>query len=185
MIMILDYVLSILLSHGVAADKLSEDYVLQVYCLSKNIYHEAANQSDDGRAAVGFVTLTRYNDRNFPDTICDVVFERKQFSWTLEPLKVSNDKPLMNNRDYKEIVLLSHDLMSDTQHKFDPSYGADHYHKVEMPGDGKYPAWTGDKNMRKLVIIGDHIFYTRYKWRYEQYVSLMKEEAELSVAKND
>lgn len=50
-------------------------------CLQKNIYFEARNQGREGMKGVAAVTLNRVNDPRFPDTICEVVYQRKQFSW--------------------------------------------------------------------------------------------------------
>lgn len=54
----------------------------QRYCLQQNIYFEARNQSIVGKEAVAWVTLNRVDSKHYPDTICDVVWQNKQFSWT-------------------------------------------------------------------------------------------------------
>src|SRR5210317_144981 len=53
-----------------------------MYCLQQNIYFEARNQSINGQIAVAWVTLHRVDDPRYPNTICEVVWQRKQFSWT-------------------------------------------------------------------------------------------------------
>ena len=54
-------------------------------CMALNIYHEAKNQSMLGQIAVGQVVMNRVEDRRFPNTVCEVVKQRKrgvcQFSW--------------------------------------------------------------------------------------------------------
>lgn len=52
-------------------------------CLARNIYFEAATESFVGKYAVAQVTLNRVNHYNFPSTICKVVYQPSQFSWTL------------------------------------------------------------------------------------------------------
>lgn len=54
----------------------------QLNCLAQNIYHESRGEPLAGQLAVGFVTLNRIEDAAFPDTICDVVYQQGQFSWT-------------------------------------------------------------------------------------------------------
>ena len=54
----------------------------QVFCLAQNIYFEAGIESVAGKAAVARVTINRKASKKFPKTICDVVWQRKQFSWT-------------------------------------------------------------------------------------------------------
>ena len=49
-------------------------------CMMKNIYHEARGEGVEGMQAVAAVTLNRAAQTN--TTICDVVYARKQFSWT-------------------------------------------------------------------------------------------------------
>jgi spore germination cell wall hydrolase CwlJ-like protein len=60
-------------------------------CLAINIYREAAVEPIEGRIAVGQVTMNRVESPNFPNTVCEVVYEKTrnrdtgrivcQFSW--------------------------------------------------------------------------------------------------------
>ena len=54
---------------------------LALMCLSLNIYYEARNQPLRGQMAVAEVVLNRVEDKNFPDTICEVVMEGPTYSW--------------------------------------------------------------------------------------------------------
>jgi spore germination cell wall hydrolase CwlJ-like protein len=49
-------------------------------CLSRNIYHEAANEPVEGQVAVAIVTLNRANDPFYPNNVCDVVYQRGSYS---------------------------------------------------------------------------------------------------------
>lgn len=51
-------------------------------CLAENIYHEARGESTEGMVAVGIVTINRVKHSKFKNSICKVVYEPKQFSWT-------------------------------------------------------------------------------------------------------
>lgn len=51
------------------------------FCMAKNIYHEAGNEPLKGRYAVAQVTLNRMEDEKYPDTVCGVVLQNRQFSW--------------------------------------------------------------------------------------------------------
>ena len=53
------------------------------FCLAQNIYFEAGNQPFSGKLAVANVTLNRVSDTQFPDTVCDVVYQTKKYkpSW--------------------------------------------------------------------------------------------------------
>ena len=54
---------------------------LDIFCLAKNIYHEASVESRLGQYAVAQVTLNRVKSNQYPNTICDVVMDPWQFSW--------------------------------------------------------------------------------------------------------
>jgi N-acetylmuramoyl-L-alanine amidase len=54
---------------------------LDIFCLAKNIFHEAGVEDELGMFAVAQVTLNRVRSANYPDTICGVVMQPSQFSW--------------------------------------------------------------------------------------------------------
>lgn len=54
---------------------------LDLFCLAKNIFHEAGVEDELGMFAVAQVTINRVRNANYPDTICDVVMQPSQFSW--------------------------------------------------------------------------------------------------------
>lgn len=54
----------------------------ELHCLAQNIYFEARGEPNSGQLAVALVTMHRVKSRHYPNTICKVVWQRKQFSWT-------------------------------------------------------------------------------------------------------
>jgi spore germination cell wall hydrolase CwlJ-like protein len=54
---------------------------LDLFCLAKNIFHEAGIENELGMFAVAQVTINRVRNANYPNTICDVVMQPSQFSW--------------------------------------------------------------------------------------------------------
>lgn len=48
-------------------------------CLARNIYYEAGNESEEGKAAVAIVTINRVKDSRFGNSICGVVNQRTVF----------------------------------------------------------------------------------------------------------
>ena len=64
----------------------------QLNCLAQNIYHESRGEPDSGQLAVAFVTLNRTEDDRFPNSICNVVYQRGQFSWTKRNPKIKETK---------------------------------------------------------------------------------------------
>jgi N-acetylmuramoyl-L-alanine amidase len=130
----------------------------QMLCLQQNIFFEARGESELGQRAVAWVTLNRVADSRWSESICEVVFANKQFSWT------QNGKP--NYPDWNdpievaawdragelaEIVIMRWVLGHD-----DPTNGADHFHATSVK-----PAWrtAGERTAR----IDNHIFY-RVSW---------------------
>lgn len=51
-------------------------------CMVANLFFEARGKGAIGMQTVADVTINRAKSPDFPDTICGVVFQRKQFSWT-------------------------------------------------------------------------------------------------------
>jgi len=45
-------------------------------CLARNIYYEAGSESEEGKVAVGLVTINRSNHEKFPNSICGVVNQK-------------------------------------------------------------------------------------------------------------
>ena len=53
----------------------------ELNCLSLAIYKEARGESILGQQLVAKVILNRVKDPSFPNSVCKVVFQPKQFSW--------------------------------------------------------------------------------------------------------
>ena len=121
----------------------------QVECLAKNIYFEARDQGWDGKVAVAFVTLNRVLSDKFPDTWCEVVWQKGQFEWTQDG-KSDNPKERIK---YSYIKDLAHDFISNYNDYMDFTSGAKYYHAHYIE-----PCWLPDASL--TATIGDHLFYT-------------------------
>jgi len=117
----------------------------QANCLAKNIYHEARGQSIKGQIAVAAVTLNRAHAQH--KTICEIVYQHAQFSWTDQNLP----KPRPGHV-WRNIRVLAVHLIR--QRYTDPTHGADHYHTVTSN-----PRWARSTRMKFTVRIGAHMFY--------------------------
>jgi len=78
-----------------------------VECLAKNIYFEARGENIKGQLAVGLVTINRMKDERWPDDVCGVVYQNKQFSWYWDG---KSDEPT-NTPVYNKIVLIASTLL--------------------------------------------------------------------------
>lgn len=122
----------------------AEDHV----CMSKNIYFEARNESLQGQIAIALVTMRRVQDPRWPNTVCGVVYQNKQFSWYSDGL---SDQP-KNHKKFETIALIASAILSPESKMHDFTYGSTHYH-----ADYVTPYWT--EYMIKQVTIDTHIFY--------------------------
>ena len=146
----------------------------EVTCMAKNIFYEAAVESTAGKLAVAHVTLNRVDSQRFPNTVCEVVYEgphytssngiqlprrdRCQFSWYCDGLA---DVP-KERLAWKISLLIARAMLKQpgvhiTQDGEpwvieDFLHGATHYHNLDVA-----PYWN--RNMLKVMTIGDHIFY--------------------------
>ena len=50
--------------------------VKEVACLARNIFFEAGGEPEEGKVAVGLVTINRSQDPRFPKTVCGVVDQK-------------------------------------------------------------------------------------------------------------
>ena len=67
-------------------------YANQTKCLAQTIYHEARGEPYQCQQLVADVVLNRMKHPNYPSTACGVVFQRRQFSWTSKPAKITDDE---------------------------------------------------------------------------------------------
>ena len=116
-------------------------------CLAMNIYHEARSESMQGQIAVAQVTLNRVEHDKWPSTICEVVYEPKQFSWTF----LLKDHSTTEARAWKKAQIIARDVMIGNVE--DPTYGAVFYHANYVN-----PNWAEYVDLTK--VIGNHLFYT-------------------------
>ena len=136
----------------------------QVECLAKNIYFEARNEPFAGQFAVALVTLNRVYDENFPNTVCDVVYQgihtksgfpkrdRCQFSWYCDGAsdEVRNQTAYNTTQKIANLAMISYGSMKSQG--LDYTEGAIYYHTYEIS-----PRWS--KVYPVVGRIGDHIFY--------------------------
>jgi spore germination cell wall hydrolase CwlJ-like protein len=116
-------------------------------CLALNIYWEARNQNTAGQLAVAQVTMNRVNDQRYPDDVCEVVYDHKQFSWYWDG---KSDTP-KETKALEKAMMVASAAMHGSGHT--ELRGVTHYHAVYSQ-----PYWKD--YMTKVAMIGDHVFYT-------------------------
>ena len=122
---------------------------LDLFCLAKNIFHEAGVEDELGMYAVAQVTINRVRHAGYPSTVCDVVMQPSQFSW-------ANDK----SRRWTHPTGPKWDLAKNIAHKvITEGYrvpalqSAMFYH-----ADYSKPSWRDPNAV--VAQVGTHIFYT-------------------------
>ena len=127
-------------------------------CMRLNIFHEARNQTISGQEAVAQVTLNRTRVRGrFPDTVCGVVYQRAQFSWTHT---IRNHAPnLRNPIEAKAWEIAGEIAMNTLRGEVTNRVGdATFYHATYVS-----PGWASSFRMKRIAQIGSHIFYKDVK----------------------
>lgn len=131
----------------------------QIECLAKNMYFEAKSEPIEGIKAVGFVTMNRVADSDFPKTICEVVYQKNgkicQFSWVCLP---KHNRVIRDWVAYDKIYQIARNIAITQYHdtNFDPTRGSLFFHATYVK-----PVWSN--RMKRKVKIGAHIFYTKGK----------------------
>ena len=117
-------------------------------CLALNIYFESTGEPISGKIAVGLVTLNRVADRRWPNNICDVVWQPKQFSWTHDGKSDHpKDYPAWVDAKYAAGIAISLYTIKDSNH----------YHNLTV-----FPDWAQqDTHEDYIGYIKNHMFYNK------------------------
>ncbi len=121
-----------------------------VTCLSLAIYHEARGEPIQGQLAVGQVVLNRVASRDYPDTVCDVVTQQKQFSFLNDSTPYDMVQNVTDHAAWTKAKYVSKALIQG--HEYDLS--ATHYHAKKVK-----PYWVNSPKVNYIVTIGNHVFY--------------------------
>ena len=119
-----------------------------LFCLALNIYFEARSEDIKSQIAVAQVTMNRVESEKFPNTVCGVVKQYKQYSWYWDE---KSDKPY-EKEAWKKSLALAEVFLEHKGIKIDCVSDATHYH-----ADYVRPFWR--KHFDKRCKVGKHIFY--------------------------
>lgn len=131
-----------------------KDRERQLYCMTKNIYWEAASEPAEGKLAVAQVVLNRTQSGQFPQDPCQVIYQKNvvytkvvcQFSWFCEDTyKIRPINQQLWDESYRaaQMVLLEGFRLPALREAL-------YYH-----ADYVNPRW----NKVKVAKIGRHVFY--------------------------
>ena len=122
--------------------------MIDAICLAAVLYFEARSEPPDAQAAVAGVVLERVAHPKYPDTICEVALQRKQFS----AFNRGVPRP-RNEKAWSAAIALAQAILDDPEGTV-PISGATHYHAVNVR-----PYWADQ--YKYLGRHGAHLFYAR------------------------
>jgi len=121
--------------------------VIAATCLALAIYFEARGESDHGQRMIARVVVNRMKSPKFPDELCDVIMQPKQFSFVRNG-KIPKPK---NKAAWEKSKALANEILQDT--RLLPYSKADHYHATYVN-----PFWA--RKLYRVSKHGQHIFYS-------------------------
>ncbi len=140
------------LIHAVIASSIERR---ELTCLALNIYFEARGEPVAGQYAVAEVTMNRVASPRYPDTVCEVVYQKNfdplrgrqvgAFSWT-----ELDERPEPQGEQWRLAKMIAEEVYSGRHRPVLP--GALHYHATYVR-----PSWSHE--MKYVARIGRHIFY--------------------------
>jgi spore germination cell wall hydrolase CwlJ-like protein len=119
-----------------------------LFCMAKNIYHEAGSEPTLGKYAVAQVTINRMKSPQYKDTVCSVVFEPYQFSWANYH---GRRWTTPRGENWQEAKRIARDVLANGKriHGLDDAL---FYHATYVR-----PSWS--RKFDRVTRIGLHIFY--------------------------
>ena len=119
-----------------------------LFCMAKNIYHEAGSEPTLGKYAVAQVTINRMKSPMYKDTVCSVVFEPYQFSWANYH---GRRWTTPSGPSWNEAKRIAHDVLENNK-RIKGLDEALFYHATYVR-----PSWS--RKFDRVTRIGLHIFY--------------------------
>ena len=122
----------------------------EVECLARNIYFEASGEPRTGKIAVAEVTMNRVKSKQFPRTVCGVVYQKTrgtcQFSWVCQ-----DGKKIRSTSAWRESLQIAENILI-SKRRYGIIGNAMYFH-----ADYVSPSWADEKKL--IAQIGNHIFY--------------------------
>ena len=126
----------------------------QLMCLATAIFFEARGEPIDGKELVANVILNRVEHTSYPDTVCEVVNQPKQFSYTHDLPRLGMSLNPLDYKDYPDKVAWE-ESVSVAKEVLDNGVINPYilmYHNTSVT-----PYWVSSYELSGQV--GEHIFY--------------------------
>lgn len=125
----------------------------EIDCLSKAIFYESSTQSRKGKEAVAKVILNRKKSDKFPDTICQIVKQKKQKNKCQFSAFCKSKKPQFYGKNWEESKKVASLALKGKLKLVSPSFNALYFHSKKVK-----PNWS--HKMILVARIDDHLFYS-------------------------
>lgn len=133
------------LRHLVEQQSISDTLSEEMQCLAGTVYFESKGETLAGQLAVARVVMARAASSRFPDTICGVVYQPKQFSFIR-----GGKMPRINksHSHWHNAVAIAKIAMNDGWES--PVEGALFFHARYVS-----PGW----HLKRMAMVDNHVFY--------------------------
>lgn len=131
----------------------------EIRVLALNMYHEARGEGPIAMQMVGEVTLNRVESVNYPNSICGVVYQKGQFSWTRKKDQTPHEK-----ESWDLAMKIASGLVNGDIHYIDN--GATHF--LNLSDISKTPKWI--RRFERVGKYGSHTFYDDGSERVDIYM---------------
>lgn len=148
-------ILILLSTQALASPPTTDESHRELHCLALNVYFEARGEPAEGQLAVAMVSMNRVKSPRFPRSICSVIWQPRQFSWTHDG---KSDRPRDKQawRQAQKIALFVYNtyrtLPVRMRHTLDITKGAMHYYAPRLA----QPYWAKYQEVTRSI--GGHIF---------------------------
>jgi spore germination cell wall hydrolase CwlJ-like protein len=144
-------------SVAMAKEAIDKEIKKSIRCLALNVYHEARGEPVEGQLAVALVTMNRVASKRYPNSVCNVVWQRRQFSWTHDG-RADSPKDMHSWKLARKIAQFVYSKYS-TLHgmsggALDLTKGALYYYAPKHAD----PYWAKHEDKEVTRQIGGHIF---------------------------
>lgn len=139
---------------GNLSDSGHEINMTQLNCVAQNVFFETRGEPIRDKIYVANVTMNRVNDERWPNTACEVVHQKYQFSWTHENHNfietVNRNK--IEKQAWKDSVEVAGLVMTGLINDY--TNNAVWYHRNDVN-----PWWAKKYNKLTSIRSNTHLFY--------------------------
>lgn len=139
--------IAVAVARRIDAAKKPKPVTNELLCLAQVIWFESGFEPREGIEAVAAVVFNRTQSAHYPHTICGVVYQPYQFSWTADYQKWTRVPP----KKYMELArhfVQQRAVLQETYQRLT------HFHHISI-----LPEWGRQENMEYRATYGQHKFY--------------------------